>query len=173
VPTSEATAAAARRLGIPLLDLDEVDDLDLAIDGADEVGPDLTLIKGGGGALTREKIVASAARAMTVIVHRAKVVDVLGAFPLPVEVLPFGWRHAASRIAALGCEPVLRGGGNAPFRTDSGNLILDCPFGRIEDPARLAAALSGIAGVVEHGLFVGLATTVLVAEADGSVHELT
>lgn len=173
VPTSEATAEAARRLGIRLLDLDEVEHLDVAIDGADEVGPGLALIKGGGGALTREKIVASAARSMIAIVHRAKIVDALGAFPLPVEVLPFGWSHAARRIASLGCEPALRTHDGAPFRTDSGNLVLDCPFGSIEDPERTAMALERIPGVVEHGLFLGLATTVLVANPDGSIDELT
>src|SRR6187200_2356505 len=164
VPTSEATLADAKRCGIALTTLDDMPQLDLTVDGADEVAPDLSLIKGGGGALLREKIVASASAGMIVIVDETKWVPALGRFPLPVEVVPFGL--AATRRAldqgagAVGCSGpmVLRPGkdGHA-FVTDGGHWILDAAFGRIADPRSLAERLDGIAGVVEHGLFVGLA----------------
>jgi ribose 5-phosphate isomerase A len=172
VPTSETTAALARAEGVPLTTLDEHPELDLAVDGADEIDSRLRLIKGGGGALLREKIVACAASRMIVVVDAAKVVETLGAFPLPIEVVPFGMgatNAAIRRIAGkLGLSgPIaLRQRGEKPFVTDSGNHILDASFGRIPDPDSLAAELSRIPGVVEHGLFIGLATTAIVAHGD-------
>jgi ribose 5-phosphate isomerase A len=174
VPTSEATRAQAAALGIPLTTLDEVPELDLCVDGADEVGPKLSLIKGGGGALLREKIVATAAAQMVVIADDSKLVERLGAFPLPVEVVPFGLQatRLAIQRAALGlglAGPLERrlGPDGHVFVTDGGHHILDCHFSRIDDPAALAAALSAIPGVVEHGLFIGLARAAWVAGAHG------
>jgi ribose 5-phosphate isomerase A len=173
VPTSERTAALCLELGVPLSTLDETPELDLTIDGADEVDPALTLIKGGGGALLREKIVAAASKRMIVIADRTKLVDTLGRFPLPVEVNRFGLRAteiAVSRAAAkLGLSgPVaLRMTGGAPFVTDGGHFILDASFGRIPDPRALSNALHAIPGVVEHGLFIGLASVAIIAGGDG------
>jgi ribose 5-phosphate isomerase A len=172
VPTSKETAALAREVGVPLTTLDETPSLDLAIDGADEVGPGLRLIKGGGGALTREKIVASAAKRMIVVAEKHKVVATLGAFALPIEVVPFGGaaiRIAIERVAArLGLSgPVsLRTAGEGPYVTDGGNYIYDAAFGRIPDPDTLAAALKQIVGVVEHGLFIRLASNAIIADGD-------
>jgi ribose 5-phosphate isomerase A len=173
VPTSEQTAQLARSVGVPLTTLDETPELDLAVDGADEIDPHLRLIKGGGGALLREKIVAAAARRMIVIADAAKMVPALGGFPLPVEVISFGAvpaRLAIERIAAklgLGGTVKLRMAGAQPFVTDSGNHILDFSFGSIGDPDRLAREMDGVPGVVEHGLFVGLASTALLGTDDG------
>jgi ribose 5-phosphate isomerase A len=170
VPTSRTTAEAAKRAGIPLLELDAVERLDLAIDGADEVDPLKNLIKGGGGAHVRERIVAAAAKEMVVVVDDKKLVEVLGkAFLLPVEVLQFGWKHTERRIAATGCKPALRQSGDKPFVTDNGNFVLDCKFDGIEDPAWLAEHLNSLVGVVDHGLFVGMAGRVVVGDADGKV----
>jgi len=168
VPTSRETEQAAREAGIPLDTLDERPRLDLTIDGTDETDGCLRLIKGGGGALLREKIVASASSRMIVVADASKVVERLGAFPLPVEVIPFALGVVRARIRKLGAEPVVRRAkdGEGPFTTDEGNRILDCPFGAIPDPERLDAALSSIPGVVEHGLFLGLATEVIVARKD-------
>jgi ribose 5-phosphate isomerase A len=174
VPTSETTRRDAERLGVPLTNLDETPELDLTVDGADEVAPDLNLIKGGGGALLREKIVASASAGMIVIVDETKWVSALGRFPLPVEVVPFGLgatrRALAAGIAAAGCAgPLVQRtakDGHA-FVTDGGHWILDAALGRIADPRSLADRLDGIAGVVEHGLFVGLAHAVVIAGSDG------
>lgn len=169
VPTSESTQLLAGGEGIRLTTLDDDPELDLTIDGADEIGPGLCLIKGGGGALLREKIVAAASRRMLVVADSGKVVETLGKFPLPIEVIPFGLgatRLAISRVAAelgLSGELVLRSRGDTPFVTDSGNRIIDASFGRIPDPDTLAARLAGIPGVVEHGLFIGLASTAIVA----------
>jgi ribose 5-phosphate isomerase A len=172
VATSKETAALAREVGVPLTTLDETPSLDLAIDGADEVGPGLRLIKGGGGALTREKIVASAARRMIVVAERHKLVTTLGAFALPIEVVPFGaaaTRIAIERVAGrLGLSgPIgLRTAGEGPYVTDGGNYIYDAAFGRIPDPDTLAAALKQIVGVVEHGLFIRLASNAIIADGD-------
>jgi ribose 5-phosphate isomerase A len=172
VPTSRETAAAARAAGIPLVDLDPPR-LDVTIDGADEVDPALRLVKGGGGALLREKIVAAATERLLIVVDSTKLKERLGGFPLPVEVIPFAAALAASRIRALGVEPARRAGRDGrPFVTHEGNQILDCPFGRIEDPEGLAAALSAIPGVVEHGLFLGMTDRVFVARG-GRVDVLT
>ena len=169
VPTSRRTEEQARALGIPLVSLGEVGELDLAIDGADEIGPDLALIKGGGGALLREKLVASAARRFVVVADASKRVDVLGRFPLPVEVVQFAWELTARRVAAVTrAEPELRrGAGGGAYVTDNGNFILDCRCGEIPDPARAERELKSLAGVVESGLFVGMADTALVATDEG------
>jgi ribose 5-phosphate isomerase A len=178
VPTSEATRALAERLGIPLATLEELPELDLTIDGADEIGPDLALIKGGGGALLREKIVASASAAMVVIADESKVVPTLGRFPLPIEVVPFGLEAtrraviAAATALGLGGTVALRMKDGHVFVTDGGHFILDAGFGAIPDPSALARRLAGIAGVVEHGLFIGLATKAIVA-GEGGVRVLT
>ena len=174
VPTSERTGEQARGLGIRLATLDEEPELDLTIDGADEFDPALDLVKGGGGALLREKIVATASRRMIVIADASKRVGHLGRFPLPVEVNRFGLavtHRAVVRVAAShGCrgEIVLRRTPEgADYVTDGGHLLLDCHFGRIDDPAGLAAALVAIPGVVEHGLFIGIAKAVICAGPDG------
>jgi ribose 5-phosphate isomerase A len=163
IPTSERTAAHARELGIPLIDLDGNPAIDIAIDGADEVQrSSLHLIKGRGGALLREKIVAQASARFIVVVDQAKMVDRLGAGPVPVEVVPFGWQATARRIEGLGAKPQRR-----DFVTDGGNYILDCAFGPIQSPESLADDLDHIAGVVEHGLFISLATEVHVGGPSG------
>jgi ribose 5-phosphate isomerase A len=172
VATSEATAAQAKALGIRIATLDEIPELDLTVDGADEIDPKLRLIKGGGGALLREKIVAAASKRMAVIADSTKLVRVLGAFPLPVEVVPFGLaatrRHIEQAIADLGLAgPIRLRGGSAPFITDGGHYILDCSFGAIAEPERLGEVLSMIPGVVEHGLFIGLARAAIIAGAEG------
>lgn len=175
VPTSEATRRQAEGEGIPLTTLDETPELDLTVDGADEVGPGLALIKGGGGALLREKIVARASRRMVVIADASKRVERLGAFPLPLEVVPWGLgatrRAILGALAACGCAGplVLREAGGAPYVTDQGHHILDAHLGRIEDPAALAAALQALPGLVEHGLFVGLASGAVIAAEGGLV----
>lgn len=173
VPTSEKTAALARRAGIPLTTLDETPELDLAVDGADEVGPGLALIKGAGGALLREKIVANASERMIVIADAGKRVLELGAFPLPIEVAAFGLTATALAIERatieLGLNTALdvRLNNGAPYVTDGGNRIIDASFGRIPDPETLAGRLAGIPGVIEHGLFLGLADLALLASPDG------
>lgn len=173
VPTSERTADLARAGGIRVATLDDEPVLDLTVDGADEVDRSLRLIKGGGGALLREKIVAAASKRMIVIVDAGKLVSTLGAYPLPIEVVPFGLaattRAIEAAASALGLAgPIsLRTVGKETFRTDGGHFILDAAFGRIDDPAALAEALAGIPGVVEHGLFLDLASLVIVAHAKG------
>jgi ribose 5-phosphate isomerase A len=174
VPTSERTAALCRELGVPLTSLDETPELDLTIDGADEFDAQLVLVKGGGGALLREKIVAAASRRMIVIADESKAVDMLGRFPLPIEVNPFGLKatEIAVRRAAEGlglAGPItLRMTKDAPFVTDGGHFILDASFGRIHDPRALSSSLHAVPGVVEHGLFLGLAQMAIVAGADGA-----
>ena len=167
VPTSRATAALAAELGIPVVE-DLVGAIDLAVDGADEVDPTLGLIKGRGGALFREKLVAAAAKRFVAVVDESKVVDRLGKGVLPVEVLPFLWRTTAERLARLCAGLKVRGGEEEPYVTDNGNLILDLDFeAGIEDAAELASTLKGTVGVAEHGLFLGLADTCIVAGAEG------
>lgn len=167
VPTSEATRTQAEQCGIRLSTLDETPELDVTIDGADEVGPDLSLIKGGGGALLREKIVAAASKQMIVIVDETKWVPVLGKFPLPIEIVPFGARVTERHIReALGARIELklrRGADGHAFVTDGGHWIMDAALGRIPDPGQVASRLAGIPGVVEHGLFIGLAHAVVLA----------
>lgn len=173
VPTSERTARLCLELGVPLNSLDELPELDLTIDGADEVDSRLRLIKGGGGALLREKIVAAASRRMIVIADETKVVETLGRFPLPIEINPFGRRSTelavgdiASRLGLSGVVK-LRMTRDAPFVTDGGHYILDASFGRIPDTRALSDALHAVPGVVEHGLFLGLAHTAIIAGSDG------
>jgi ribose 5-phosphate isomerase A len=172
IPTSVATAELARAVGIPLSTLDEHPEIDITIDGADEADPQLRLIKGGGGALLREKIIASASKRMVVIADSSKLVPVLGKFPLPVEIIPFARAVLEKKIAALGatCKLRTRADGT-PFVSDEGHHILDCSFGKIADPPVLARALSDMPGVVEHGLFIGLATMALVGKGN-SVMEI-
>ena len=174
VPTSEVTRADAERCGIPLTTLDEIDRLDLTVDGADEIDPTLNVIKGGGGALLREKIVAAASDRMIVIADDSKWVDVLGRFPLPIEVIPFGLaatQRAITEAFAQGTvsgQMVLRQGRDGHvFVTDGGHWIIDAHLGRIADAPRLAALLSVIPGVVEHGLFIGIAKAAVLAGAQG------
>jgi ribose 5-phosphate isomerase A len=166
VPTSYQSTQLARKLGIPLVSLDEVSQIDIAIDGADEVAPDLTLIKGGGAAQTREKIIASQAKDFTVVVDEAKLVDRLGQrYPVPVEVLPFAVGPVARAIERLGGEPTLRMAVKkaGPVVTDQGNLVLDVHFAEIGEPQRLARDLKLIPGALENGLFVGMAQRAFVA----------
>jgi ribose 5-phosphate isomerase A len=173
VPTSEQTAAHATRLGIPLTTLDETPRLDLTVDGADEIGPGLALIKGGGGALLREKIVAAASARMVAIADASKVVSALGRFPLPIEVNPFGLEATTRAVAAVmreagaGGQPVLRQRDGHPFITDGGHYILDALFGRISAPEALSLALAEIPGVVKHGLFLGICKRAYVAGSGG------
>jgi ribose 5-phosphate isomerase A len=174
VPTSEATRADAERCGIRLTTLDETPELDLTVDGADEIAPDLSLIKGGGGALLREKIVAAASARMIVIADQSKWVEKLGRFPLPIEVTPFGYSATrmaiAKTIAGIGLSGSLtlrQDKVGHPFVTDGGHWIIDGALNRIDDPQATAHALSGIPGVMEHGLFVGLAHSAIVAGPDG------
>lgn len=174
VATSEATQARAAALGIHMSTLDETPFLDLTIDGADQLDSELRLIKGGGGALLREKIVATSSGRMIVIANSSKHVETLGAHPLPIEVVRFGTTATRNMVIALssdaGCEgkvTLRQGADNKPFVTDSGNFILDCAFGRIEDPEELDQALKMIPGVVENGLFLGIADLAVVAGPDG------
>ena len=170
--TSKATAKEALRLGIPLLPDDLPEDLDVTIDGADEVDPEMNLIKGGGGALLREKIVAQASKREIIVVDETKASPRLGShWPVPVEVIPFGWRSQARYLESLGAKYTIRTNADGtPFATDSGNMILDCRFGPIADSRTLADALARRAGIVEHGLFLGLATDLIVAGAGGVQH---
>lgn len=173
VPTSERTAELCRALGVPLATLDEMPELDLTVDGADEIDPRLSLVKGGGGALLREKIVAAASERMMVIADSSKVVECLGRFPLPIEVNPFGLKATeiaiARAAASLGLEGplALRMAHHGPFVTDGGHYVVDASFGRIPDPETLGRALHAIPGVVEHGLFIGLACAAIIADPAG------
>ena len=171
-PTSKVTADEARQLGIPLLDEDLPRAIDITIDGADEVDPQLDLIKGGGGALLREKIVAEASRREVIVVDESKLSPALGThWALPIEVIPFGWRSQARFLEELGGRPVVRqDASGAPFHTDQGNLILDTAFGPIAQPLALAQRLGARAGIVEHGLFLGITTDLIVAGKDGIRH---
>ncbi len=174
VPTSEGTRAQAERLGVPIIEPNETTVIDLAVDGADEVDPYLCLIKGGGAALLREKIVAHAAKRFIVIADKSKRVTALGEFPLPIEISPFSW---ALTVAALrkalydagfeGAPLTLRARDGAAVKTDGGNLIIDCKLGRIEDPAALEKSLAAIPGVLECGLFCGMADAVIFGDGDG------
>jgi len=170
VATSSSTEQLARSLGIDVIALDESKTLDVAIDGADEVDPNLNLIKGLGGALLREKLVELTARDLTIIVDEGKLVPVLGSrSPVPVEIVPYGWRWTRSRIEAMGCRAVQRLVNGEVFLTDGGHYILDCHFGPLADAPALAQQLKTISGVIEHGLFLGLATRVVIGRADGTV----
>ena len=169
VPSSVATERLAREQGVPLIA--EFTRIDLTIDGADEVDENGDLIKGGGGALAREKIVAAASKKKIIIVDESKLVATLGAFPLPVEVLPFGWTYVRDTIEALGPKAKLRKSGDEVFLTDNQNYVLDCQFQQIDDPRKVATNLNAIPGVVENGLFVGLTDQIIIGRTDGSFEE--
>jgi ribose 5-phosphate isomerase A len=175
VATSVATADLARSLGLTLIDLDDAGTIDLTVDGADEIGPGLSLIKGGGGALLREKLVWEASRRCVVIADASKRVAMLGRYPLPIEVTPFGHTTTVRRIVdgladwGVATTPRLRMRDGAPLITDSGNLLYDAPCGAILDPPGVEAALKSITGVVDHGLFLGLAESALVGTDEGVV----
>ena len=167
IPTSIHTQELAASLGIPLTTLDEAQEIDVTIDGADEFDPELRLIKGGGGALLREKIVASATRKLVIIADSSKQVPMLGKFPVPVEVIKFAEALVTKKIAAMGAQVTTRADASGrKFITDEGNHILDCHFGQIPDPPALARKLGTTPGVVEHGLFIGMASMVLVGKGD-------
>jgi ribose 5-phosphate isomerase A len=174
IPCSNLIEVEARQLGIPLTTLEEHPTVDITIDGADEVDPNLELIKGGGGALMREKIVAQASQREIIVVDESKIVPALGTrWAVPVEVIPFGYGSQVAYLKSLGADVKLRQHTDgSPFKTDQGNLILDCQFGPIAAPAELADKIKRRTGVVEHGLFIGLATKVIVAKADG-IQEIT
>jgi ribose 5-phosphate isomerase A len=172
IPTSMQTRDLAASLGIPLTTLDEFQQIDVTIDGADEIDPQLCLIKGGGGAFLREKIIASASRRLVIIADSSKPVAVLGKAPVPVEVVPFAQALVAKEITALGAAVEVRmDASGKPYVTDEGHHILDCHFDRISDPPLLARTLEDIPGAVEHGLFIGMASVVLIGEGS-SVQEL-
>jgi ribose 5-phosphate isomerase A len=172
IPTSIASRDLATQLGIPLTTFEEVQQIDVTIDGADEFDPALNLIKGGGGAMLREKIVASASKQLVIVTDSSKQVPMLGKFPLPVEIIGFAEPLIAKKITDLGAQVVRRQDASGkPYMTDEGHHILDCHFGQIPDPPALACTLSEMAGIVEHGLFVGMASVVLMAKA-GQVEEI-
>jgi len=175
IASSDASEELARKLGIPITDFDHQPSIDVAIDGADEVAPGLALIKGGGGKLLREKIVASACKRFIIVVDSSKLVKELGAFPLPVEVIPMAVPLVIPRLRELGFTPKIRPAksGEGHYITDEGNLLLDCTSSGIADPEQTAAEIRSIVGVVEHGLFLDMAERVVVAYADGSVKDYT
>ena len=166
IPTSDVTKVQAEEEGIPLIDFSETMYIDLTIDGADEIDVNLNMIKGGGAALLREKIVASASKEEIIIVSHEKFVKQLGSFPLPVEVIPFGWQIIFNQLETLGGSPDLRLKQGQPLRTDQGNYIIDCRFRQIIDAAQLEQRLNMIPGVVENGLFTGLCTRMIMAEGE-------
>jgi ribose 5-phosphate isomerase A len=171
IPSSIASRDLATQLGIPLITFEDAQQIDVTIDGADEFDPALNLIKGGGGAMLREKIVASASKQLIIVTDASKQVQVLGKFPVPVEVIAFAEPLVAKKISDLGAQVVQRQAKDGkPYVTDEGHHILDCHFGNIPDPAALAHTLSDMPGIVEHGLFVGMANVVVMAES-GSVKE--
>ncbi len=172
IATSTASEDLARELGINIISFADTDHIDITIDGADEVSKNLDLIKGGGGALLREKIVAAATKLYIIIADQSKYVPVLGAFALPVEVVKFGWEITFRHLQKLGCTPKVRLSGDASFVTDNGNIIIDCSFTAIEQPAALNQQINAIPGVVENGLFVSMADVIILGEKDGSTMEL-
>jgi ribose 5-phosphate isomerase A len=169
IPTSRASGELARSLGIPLTSFEEVSYTDVTIDGADEVAPGLALIKGGGGALLHEKIVAAASHRLVIVADQHKIVERLGRFPLPVEVIPFAASPVKVQLEKIGAQPVLRSTHDgSPYITDEGNYIFDCHYGEIMDPAGVADAIKSMTGVVEHGLFLGLASVAIIAGPSGA-----
>jgi len=173
VPTSAATHSLALQLGIPMVTLNEVSKIDLTIDGADEIDPQLCLIKGGGGALLQEKMVAAASDKLVIIADAGKQVQQLGRFPLPVEVIPYGWKQVQQHIAFTNDVVVLlRMKNEQPFITDHGHYILDCQFNAITDAARLAVMLNTVPGVVENGLFMNMASMAIIAQEDGKIQTI-
>jgi ribose 5-phosphate isomerase A len=167
IPSSIRTEGWAKEFNIPLTDFSEVHDLDLAIDGADEIDPEFNLTKGGGGSLLREKLVDIQAKKLIIIADETKMVAQLGKFPLPVEVVPFGWETTAKRIADLGCSPILRNKNGEIFVTNNHNYILDCQFEAIANPKELHTQLKQVLGVVETGLFIDMTDTVIIGGQDG------
>ncbi len=172
VPTSKETAELAEEEGIELIELADVDKLDLTIDGADEVDQDFNLTKGGGGALLREKIVASASDKLIIIVDESKLVEKLGAFHLPVEITPFSWQYTQRMVDKFDCTSTLRKEEGETYVTDNGNYILDCDFGVIENPIKLTEELNKLPGVVENGIFAEMADIVVVGYESGEVKVL-
>lgn len=166
IPSSNKTKKLANQLGIPLIELTDDVIIDIAIDGADEIDPEYNLLKGGGGSLVREKLVDIAAKQFIVIADESKVVSTLGAFSLPVEILPFGWKQTAARIADLGGEPILRVRDNEVFVSDNGNYIVDCNFGDIHNPKALHENLKLLVGVVETGLFINMTNKIIIGLND-------
>ncbi|WP_410982804.1 ribose 5-phosphate isomerase A [Bacillus cereus] len=168
VPTSIETKNLAEQLSIPLISLNEIDYLDLTIDGADEINPDLHVIKGGGGALLREKIVAVSSQKLIIIADESKLVTDLGLFPLPIEIVPFAWEQTSKRIQSLGCQTILRIQNNKPFITDNDNMILDCVFpNQITKPIETHQQLKMITGVIETGLFIDMVDKAIIATENG------
>lgn len=172
VPTSKETAELAAEEGIELVELADVESLDLTIDGADEVDPEFNLIKGGGGALLREKIVASATEKLIIVVDESKLVKHLGAFHLPVEITPFSWQYTQRMVEKFSCSSEIRKKDGKIFVTDNGNYILDCDFGKIEDPLKISVELNKLPGVVENGIFAEMAEIVIVGYNDGQIEVL-
>jgi ribose 5-phosphate isomerase A len=172
VATSLASEKQARRLGIPLTSFSEIQQLDIDIDGADEISEELQLIKGGGGSLLREKIVALASRKRVIVADERKYVKTLGRFPLPLEIVPFGWELIFKVLQTIQGKPTLRTREDQPYITDNGNYIIDCSFGAIPDPEQLHHQLKAITGVVETGLFINLKPTVIIAYENGDVKTL-
>jgi len=169
IATSLRSEEQARSLGIPIFSFAEIGIIDVTIDGADEVDDQLHLIKGGGGALLREKIVATNSRQMIVVADQSKKVKSLGRFPLPVEVVLFGWQRTFEKIKGLGCDPELRTNRGEPYITDNGNYIVDCAFGKIDDPALLHDRINAITGVVDNGLFIHIASKLVLGFENGSI----
>jgi ribose 5-phosphate isomerase A len=172
VATSEASDKLAREWGIPIIPFDQIGRLDLTIDGADEVDPEFNLIKGGGGALLREKIVAANSNKLIIVADGSKAVQKLGKFPLPVEVVPFASEWTFQTLEKMGCQPKWRMNGEEQYLTDNGNLIADCQMGAIADAAELNVQLNMLPGVVDNGLFVNMADVVIIAKEDGTIDEL-
>lgn len=168
VPTSKETEALAQQLNIPLISLNDVQSLDLTIDGADEIDSNLQLIKGGGGALLREKIVASSSKELIIIADESKLVTHLGTFPLPIEIIPFSWKQTENKIQSLGCQTTLSLKNNETYITDNNNMIIDCIFpNHISNPVHLHTQLKMITGVVETGLFISMTSTAIIGTKNG------
>ncbi len=167
IPTSKSTEKLAEEVGIRLGDLNDYDSIDLTIDGADEVDRNLNLIKGGGGALLREKMIAYASKYEVIVVDESKIKEYLGDFPLPVEIVKFGYKRTMKNLQSIGCKPFLRIRNGAPYITDNGNYIVDCKFERIMQPEKIERRIDEIPGVVEIGLFINLANEVIIGKKDG------
>jgi ribose 5-phosphate isomerase A len=172
IATSERSEEQARGLGIPIVTFAEIDSIDITIDGADESDEQLNLIKGGGGALLREKIVASNSKKLVIVADETKLVKHLGKFSLPVDVVVFGWEKVFQKLEALGCVPKLRLNNEQPYITDNSNYIIDCAFGEIRDPATLHEKINAITGVVDNGLFINLASQLIIGYSDGEIKTL-
>jgi ribose 5-phosphate isomerase A len=173
IATSVVSEEQARGLGIPIFDFSSIKSIDVTIDGADEVNPKLQLIKGGGGALLREKIVATNSKQMIVVADESKWVETLGKFPLPVEVVHFGWERTFDKLQMLGCEAKMRMKGTVPYVTDNGNYIVDCAFGEITDPPLLQELVNAITGVVDNGLFVHIASKLVLGLNNGETRVIS